>query len=123
MVATWVDLGGQVRYSRVGVVVLFGVASTSFTDEGRGWVRGNLDWLVGQSLLGEVIVEEARVRCSECRSAVPVSLLWAVGEICPRCSQSLNAVPRRSTTDGLVGKIALLHAESRSESRPGVANR
>jgi hypothetical protein len=71
------------------------------------------------------MVERARVRCSVCRSAVPVAVLWAVGESCPQCSQPLYAACRRPTPDGLLGKtIALLHDESAGESRsPGVASR
>ena len=35
------------------------------------------------------MVERARVRCPVCRSAVPVTVLWAVGDTCPCCSQPL----------------------------------
>ena len=36
------------------------------------------------------MVERARIRCPICRSALPVTVLWAVGNVCPRCSQALD---------------------------------
>lgn len=59
------------------------------------------------------MVERARVRCRVCRSAVPVTVLWAVGDTCPCCSQPLYAARRRPNLDGVLGKaIALVHTES-----------
>lgn len=84
------------------------------------------DRLLGLSLLGEAtIVERARVRCSTCRSVVPLTVLWAVGESCPRCSQPLYAANRRPTPDDFwARRIALLHAEAASKSRSsGLARR
>jgi hypothetical protein len=62
------------------------------------------------SLLGDV--ERGFVRCSVCRSALPVTVLWAVGETCPRCSGALHA-PRRHTAGVPPGKtVALPYVES-----------
>ncbi len=36
------------------------------------------------------MVERARIRCPSCRSALPVTVLWAVGNVCPRCSRVLD---------------------------------
>ena len=41
-----------------------------------------------------------RLRCPVCRSVVPVTLVWALGDSCPRCSEPLRAAqgprtPRR----------------------------
>ena len=64
------------------------------------------------------MVERARVRCPVCRSAVPLNVLWAVGETCPRCSQPLHAARRKPGPDGLLGKtIALPRADPDRESR------
>lgn len=38
-----------------------------------------------------------RVRCPTCRSAVPVTMLWATGGACPSCLRSLY-VPDRGGT-------------------------
>lgn len=103
-----------------------GVASASLADDGRGRVQGTWIGSSELSLLGEAtIVERARIRCSICRSAVPVTVLWAVGESCPRCSRPLYAAYRRPTPDVALAKaIALLHAESASKSRSsGLARR
>jgi hypothetical protein len=55
------------------------------------------------------MVEQARVRCSVCRSAVAIEVLWAVGETCPLCSQPLHAARRRPEPAGVLGAtIALL---------------
>jgi hypothetical protein len=67
------------------------------------------------------MVDQARVRCPVCRSAVPVEVLWAIGDICPRCSRPLYAARRRPNPAGVLGRtIALLHAESPARIvRPG----
>ena len=41
-----------------------------------------------------------RLRCPVCRSVVPITLVWALGDSCPRCSEPLHAAqaprtPRR----------------------------
>ncbi len=92
--------------------MLFGVALMSLLDDGCGRLVGP-GWLVGLGLVGEAMVEQARVRCSVCRSAVAVEVLWAVGETCPHCSQPLYAARRRPNPPGVLGRtIAVLHAES-----------
>jgi hypothetical protein len=35
-----------------------------------------------------------RVRCPTCRSAVPVTMLWATGDACPSCLRPLHAADR-----------------------------
>jgi hypothetical protein len=58
------------------------------------------------------MVERARVRCSVCRSAVAIEVLWAVGETCPHCSQPLHTARRRPEPAGVLGAtIALLHPD------------
>jgi len=58
------------------------------------------------------MVERALVRCPACRSAVPVTVLWAVGDTCPRCSEPLYAARRRTKPEGMLGKtLALPQAE------------
>lgn len=47
------------------------------------------------------------VRCPACRSVAPVTVVWAIGDACPRCSvllrrQDRHAVRRRGGTDGSV---------------------
>ena len=37
-----------------------------------------------------LMIERIGVRCPVCRSALPILLLWAVGETCPRCSRPLD---------------------------------
>lgn len=32
-----------------------------------------------------------RLRCPICRSVVPITLVWALGDSCPRCSEPLRA--------------------------------
>ncbi len=64
------------------------------------------------------MVEQARVRCPVCRSAVPVTVLWAVGDTCPRCSQPLHAARRRPSPAGVLGKaVAVLQTDSLQPSR------
>ena len=67
------------------------------------------------------MVEQVRARCPVCRSAVPVEVLWAVGDTCPRCAQLLHAARRRPNPAGVLGRtIALLHAEPPARTvRPG----
>lgn len=47
------------------------------------------------------MVDRARIRCPVCRFAVPVTLLWAAGDVCPRCSQPLlyTSARRARTAD------------------------
>ena len=40
-----------------------------------------------------------RVRCPTCRSAVPVTMLWATGGACPSCLRSLYAPDRGGTRE------------------------
>jgi hypothetical protein len=69
-------------------------------------------------------MERAQVRCPVCRSVVSVTVLWAIGDTCPCCSQPLSAARRRPKPDGVPGKtLALLHAERPANlAGPGVAN-
>jgi hypothetical protein len=71
------------------------------------------------------MVDRIRVRCRVCRSSVPVTVLWAVGEACPRCSQPLYVARRRPRPAGVLGEtIALRHLGASAEVvRPGVAKR
>ncbi len=68
-------------------------------------------------------MERAQVRCPVCRSVVSVTVLWAVGDTCPCCSQPLYAARPRRKPDGVSRKtLALLHAESPANLvGPGVA--
>ncbi|HME01876.1 MAG TPA: hypothetical protein VKG38_02460 [Solirubrobacteraceae bacterium] len=76
--------------------------------------------LTKPSLLGEV--ERGRVRCSVCRSALPVTVLWAVGESCPRCSGELHACRRHTTGVPPARTVALPYVESANGSgRLGLA--
>jgi hypothetical protein len=67
-------------------------------------------------------MERAQVRCPACRSVVYVTVLWAIGDICPCCSQPLYA-RRRPNPDAVPGQtLALLHAEWPANlAGPGVA--
>jgi len=67
------------------------------------------------------MVESTYVRCSVCRSVVSVTVLWAIGDTCPGCSQALYAARRRANPAGVLGRtIALLHAEALARTvRPG----
>ena len=68
-------------------------------------------------------MERAQVRCPVCRSVVSVTVLWAIGDTCPRCSQPLYAARRRPNPDRVPGKTrALLHAEWPANlAGPGIA--
>ena len=62
------------------------------------------------------MVEQARARCPVCRSAVPMKVLLAVGDIAlaapagPRCPPATNPA-------GVLGKtLALLQTDSRATS-------
>lgn len=73
------------------------------------------------------MVDRIRVRCSVCRSAVPITVLWAVGGICPRCSQPLRSANRSfnrddvlDSPDDVLGKpLGVLHAEPSASPAPG----
>ena len=57
------------------------------------------------------MIDRIGVRCPVCRSAMPIVLLWAVGETCPRCSRPLDAASRRPRPHGVVGRaVELSHA-------------
>jgi hypothetical protein len=59
------------------------------------------------------MIDRVRVRCPVCRSTVPVAVLWAVDDLCPRCSTRVYTARRRSAPGGVVGKaLALLTAET-----------
>jgi hypothetical protein len=65
------------------------------------------------------MIDRIGVRCPVCRSAMPIVLLWAVGETCPRCSRPLDAASRRPRPHGVLGKaLELSYATS-----PGQAAR
>jgi hypothetical protein len=70
-------------------------------------------------------MERARVRCCVCRSVVPITVLWAVGDTCPCCSQPLQAARRRPKPEAMVGKaLGLPDAESPANLvDPGAAKR
>ena len=70
------------------------------------------------------MIDRIRVRCPACRSAVPVSVLWAVGETCPRCSQPMNSARRLPRSDAVVAKtIDLLRAQAPGGPLPPEARR
>jgi len=66
------------------------------------------------------MIDRIGVRCPVCRSAMPIVLLWAVGETCPRCSRPLDAASRRPRPDGVVGRALEL---SRSTAHGQAARR
>ena len=41
-----------------------------------------------------------RLRCPVCRSVVPITLVWALGDSCPRCSKPLRAAQASRTPRG-----------------------
>lgn len=56
------------------------------------------------------MLERAHVRCSACRSPVPALVLWAVGDICPRCDTSLRRAGGRTSeppapASGIAGPV------------------
>jgi ketosteroid isomerase-like protein len=53
-------------------------------------------------------VVEAQVRCSYCGAAVPTIVMWAVGDVCPRCGTAAEPARPRA------GKAAGARAESRA---------
>jgi hypothetical protein len=72
------------------------------------------------SLLGDV--ERGFVRCSVCRSTVPVTVLWAVGESCPRCAGALHACRRHAAGVPPAKTVTSPYAESANGSgRLGLA--
>lgn len=107
-----------------GVVVLSGVAPWSLPDEGcRPGVRRGLARRT-EPLVPSVL-ERAVIRCSSCRSAVPLTVLWAVGHTCPSCNRPLRVARRRAGPDEAPGDtLAKPHADSRAKlERPGAAQR
>lgn len=59
------------------------------------------------------MVERIRVRCRVCRTAAPLTVLWAIGDTCPRCSEPMYTARQRPAPDGVLGKaIALLHTQT-----------
>ena len=63
---------------------------------GPVWIGPGLARRYGASL-GEAVIDRSRVRCSGCRSVVPVIVPWAVGERCPRCLEQLHVAHQRSS--------------------------
>ena len=61
-----------------------------------------------------VMPERIRVRCRACGCVVPVTVLWAIGDTCPHCSQPMTAAPRRRRRDSVV--IAALNASARPDA-------
>ena len=66
-----------------------------------------------------LMIDRIGVRCPVCRSAMPIVLLWAVGETCPRCSRPLDAASRRPRPHGVLGKAL----ELSQATAPGQAAR
>ena len=72
---------------------------------GDGCIEARARRLVEKTPLWErLMIDRIGVRCPVCRSAMPIVLLWAVGETCPRCSRPLDAASRRPRPQGVVGK-------------------
>jgi len=72
------------------------------------------------------MVERAHVRCPACRSPVPALVLWAVGDICPRCSTALTPGGWRTSeplapTAGTVGRVTAGRESHREETPTGAA--
>ena len=59
------------------------------------------------------MLDRGRVRCPVCKSTVPLAVLWAAGDTCPRCASRVDTARRRAAPAGVAGKaLALLAAES-----------
>ena len=71
------------------------------------------------------MIDRIGVPCPVCRSAMPIVLLWAVGETCLRCSRPRDAATRRQRAHGVVGKaLELSHATApRQAVRRGAPGR
>jgi len=47
--------------------------------------------------------ERARVRCSTCRCTIPLSVLWATANTCPRCAQPV-VLAQATTAEAQAGE-------------------
>jgi hypothetical protein len=73
----------------------------------------------GRPLLERLMIDRIAVRCPVCRSAMPIVVLWAVGE-CPRCSRPLvDAASRRLRPHDVLGNAL----ELSQATAPGQAAR
>ena len=44
--------------------------------------------------------ETTRVRCSACHTTVAATMLWATGDVCPHCGQTLHySLPQQFGTE------------------------
>ena len=66
------------------------------------------------------MIDRIGVRCPACRSAIPIVLVWAIGETCPRCSRPLDAASRPPRPPGVVGKaLELSRVTAQRQAAPG----
>lgn len=66
------------------------------------------------------MLERDLIRCPACRTAVPLAVLWAAGDVCPGCSRPLVTARRRPDPTGVLGQtLALLRAQKPGPPRPG----
>ena len=65
------------------------------------------------------MLEAASIRCSACRTVVPLTVVWASGDLCPGCARALvTNARRRPGPAGVLGKsLALLRAHQRGVPR------
>lgn len=105
-----------------------------FVEMGASRVQETRVGSSGLIAYGGIMLERAKIRCPVCRSNVPAVVVWAAGDVCPRCDTALNVErARTSDTSALDGACAarggnagsvpgsgrLLAAGSAPASRPG----
>jgi hypothetical protein len=66
------------------------------------------------------MLERAKIRCPVCRSSMPAAVVWAAGDVCPRCGSAMRV--ERPRTSGLPAPSSprSAHAvDANSEARGG----
>jgi hypothetical protein len=75
---------------------------------------------IRRPLWERLMIERIGVRCPACRSAMPIVLLWAIGETCPRCSRPVESASRRPRPHGVLGKaLEVSHATAYGQAGRG----
>lgn len=96
------------------------VSTSLFVEMGASRVEKTRVGSSGLIAYGGIMLERAKIRCPVCRSNVPAVVVWAAGDVCPRCDTALKVErARTSDTSALDGARPARGATAGSEPGSG----